>query len=404
MKVLIVFSLAMLVAIQPLRVLSLSIRKHVAVKEETVTLDFKKISIRELLEFFAEQTNYNIILDESVVGAIALHLKEVSWNEAFDAVLQIAGLAKQVRNNVIYVATPTNFARRQQIIQQAALYKTVKIRLKHIDAKQAVEQVKMEGQLLTSLAKIACNLQENSLWIKESVDNLPIVVDYLHKLDMPGSQILIAAKIVNLDDKQKSELGIKFSSDCNDNKLIGPHDVALNNFPLAIISLAQNRLLNLELEALEKEGHSHTVADPTIVTQNRRTATIEAGEDIPYQEKTSSGATSVTFKKAALSLKVTPIILPDNRIILELEINQNKVLPLSVNGTPVIQTQELKTQVVVHSDEGVILGGIYETEHAKVISGLPLLNQVPAINALVTHNQNEQLKKELFIVISPHRL
>lgn len=390
------------------RVQSKSLNKKVIMQPHLITLDFKKISIKELLEFVADEMDYNIILSENVTGSIALHLKQVTFMQAFNAIIEISGLAKQIENNMIYVGTPANFAERQKNIQQAALVKPIKFMLHHIDASQVANSLKTEGQLLTPIAKITSNPQDNSLWIKESNENLPLILDYIRKLDVPEKQILITAKIVNLDDKQKCQLGIKFNSStprANAQRMPSPlSDNQSNSFRFAIMNFSQNQMLTVELDALEKMGHSHVIADPSIVTQNRKTATIEAGEDIPYQEKTSSGATSITFKKAALSLKVTPTLLPDKRIILELEISQNKVLPLSINGTPAIQTQELKTQVTVASDEGVVLGGIYETEHANVTTDMPIINQVPIVKSLIKHKENEQVKKELFILISPRIL
>lgn len=381
-------------------------KKSIPPVSQVITLDFKRIAIRELLEFVADQLRYNIILSESITGYISLHLKQVTWMQALDALLDVSGLVKKIDHNMLYIGTPSNFVARQQNMQQAALLKLIKVCLHHIDAAQAYSLLKTQTDFLTPMAKVTCNSQENSLWIKESIENLPPVIDFLHHLDVPDKQIVIEAKIINLDENKKCELGFKFNST---NAKLSPEVTGLtgndsNKFNFAIVSLAQNKILNLELDILEKTGHSQVVADPIIVTQNRKTATVEAGEDIPYQEKTTSGATSVTFKKAALGLKVTPTVLPDRRIILELEISQNKVLPISINGTPAIQTQELKTQVIIHGDETVILGGIYQTDSAKVKTQLPLIGNIPGIGALVNHNENQQVKRELLIFITPHIL
>lgn len=285
--------------------------------------------------------------------------------------------------------------------------KTIRVVLRHIDAEQASTFLKTQADFLSPLAKIICNLRDNSLWIKETADNLPLVLDFLRQSDVPDKQILISAKVINLDEKQKCELGVKFNSCVTNrisNKPTSSTEEVNNRFNFAILTMSQNQQLNIELDALEKTGHSTIVADPTIITQNRKTATIEAGEDIPYQEKTASGATSVTFKKAALSLKVTPTVLPDHRVTLDLEINQNKVLPISINGTPAIQTQELKTQVIIRIDQSIILGGIYETDQAKVKTTVPIIGHIPVVGALVGHADQQQVKRELLILISPHLL
>jgi type IV pilus assembly protein PilQ len=403
----ILFLLLMIVLLLEQPVVAEQIDKKISVGTQKVTLDFKKIAIRELLELFADELHYNIIINEDVTGSVALHLKEVTWSQALEALLNVAGLAKKIEHNLLYVGTPANFATRQQNLQQAALLKTVRVVLHHIDAEQASTFLKTQADFLSPLAKIICNLRDNSLWIKETADNLPLVLDFLQQSDVPDKQILITAKVINLDEKQKCELGVKFNS-CVASKIsnkgtLGTEEVN-NRFNFAILTMSQNQQLNIELDALEKTGHSTIVADPTIIAQNRKTATIEAGEDIPYQEKTASGATSVAFKKAALSLKVTPTVLPDHRITLDLEISQNKVLPLSVNGTPAIQTQELKTQVVIRADQSIILGGIYETDHAKVKTTVPFIGQIPVVGALVGHSDQQHVKRELLILISPHLL
>lgn len=370
-----------------------------------VTLDFKKIAVRELLQFIAESMHYNIIISDNVTGNVSLHFKQVTWMQTLNSLLDMTGLVKKIDHNILYVGTPADFAVRQQNAAQVALLRSMKLALHHADAYQASTFLKTQSDILSPLAKVTCNLQDNSLWIKETVENLPLVTDFVHAIDKPEGQVLIAAKIVNIDDKKINELGLQFSTkirakggDVSSSLSEGTPNV----FNIAIISMTQHHLLNLELDALEKTGHSNLIADPKIITQNRKTAVIEAGEEIPYQEKTNSGATSVAFKKAALSLKVTPTALPDHRIILDLEISQNKISPLSVNGAPVIQTQELRTQVVVKSNESVILGGIYECSNAKVDSNLPGVSRLPLIGSLVNHEERQESRKELFILVTPY--
>lgn len=371
----------------------------------SMTLDFKRIAVRELLQFIAEEMNCNIIMSDSITGNISLHFRGITWEKAFDTILEMSGLVKKQSGDIVIVGTPSEFSLRQKNMEQATLVKVVKIQLHHADANQTLSLLKSQANILSPAATINVNNQDNTLWLKESVENLPMVIDFIKQSDIPDKQVLISAKVVNIDDKCINELGVRLKTSvartAHDLHSSFP-ETRNNTVNFAILSFAQNQILNLELDALEKTGHSHMIADPKIITLNRHIATIEAGEEIPYQEKTASGATSVTFKKAALSLRVMPTVLPDNRIILELEINQNKISALSINGTPAIQTQELKTQIIIRNDESVMLGGIFSTENSKVIDKVPILGHVPIVGQLLNHCEHQEVKKELVILVSPH--
>jgi type IV pilus assembly protein PilQ len=374
-----------------------------------ITLDFKKIPIRELLQFIAEAMQANIMMSESVTGNVSLHFRNVTWSKALDVILEMSGLViKKEKDNIWLIATPREFAERQKILTEASPMKVIKFNLHHTDAMLISTTLKTQADILSPMAKVSVNPRENSLWIKENAMNLPSLLNYLHQIDLPEKQILISAKIINIDDNKIHELGIHFNgtmkSPSSEGLNVSLPITTSNSLQIAIATLPQNQLLNLQLDALETAGYSKIMADPQIITQNRKLALIEAGEEIPYQETTSSGATSVTFKKATLSLKVTPTTLPDGQIILELEISQNKISPLAVNGTPAIQTQELKTQVIVHDGQTVILGGIYESSNSKIAHKIPLIANLPLIGSLLSHKNRHFIRKELLIFISPHVL
>jgi type IV pilus assembly protein PilQ len=372
----------------------------------SLTFDFKKIAVRELLQFIAESMNCNLMMSDNVSGFISIHLNNVTWQQAFDGILEMAGLVKKYNNHILFVGTPNEFALRQKLLAEAVPVKLVEIKLRHIDANVAYSLLKNHSELFSSNAQITINPHENSLWIKENMNNIPILKRYLHQIDKFDQQILIAAKIINIDNNKIQELGIRFNEKpskqtSNNLSLSLPH-VELNSFQLAILTAAQNELLNLQLCALEATGHSKIVASPKIITQNHKLATIESGEEIPYPESTSSGATNITFKKAVLSLKVKPSLLPDGHIILELEINQNKVSPLAVNGVPAIQTQEVKTEVAVRSDQTVVLGGIFEKAAASSENKIPAVSRLPLIGRFFTHREGNVKTKQLLVFISPH--
>lgn len=377
-------------------------------KSGPISMDFKNISVRELLQFIAESMNLNVIMSASVSGSVSLHFRNILWQNALDLVLEMTGLVKSQRGNTIFIATANEFALRQKQLNEALPLKFVKFKLLHIDVNQAQLLVQNQVNLLSSLAKITVNPLENSLWIKENTENLPHIMRYLKQIDVLEKQLLIHAKIVNVDDQKVRELGIQFGLNTVGKSI----DALSQNLPVtethglcvAFTTLVQQQLINVQLDALEKAGFSQVIACPQLIAQNHKTADIEAGEEVPYQEKTASGATNVSFKKAALSVKVTPTILPDGNVFLALEITQNKISPLSVQGVPVIQTQELKTEVLIHRDETVILGGIYEFSESIVSRQLPFLGELPVVGNLFSCKSKQQTRKQLLIFVSPHLL
>jgi type IV pilus assembly protein PilQ len=377
------------------------------VNKQIVSMDFKKIPVRDLLQFIAESMNFNVIMSESITGNVSVHFQNICWQQALDAILEMSGYVKKQKDNMLYIATAGEFAGRQKSLQEAAPVKTVRIKLRHVDVAVVNDILKTKAHILTSFAAVSINPLDNSLWVKETVDNLPLLTQYLQQLDKPEAQLLVTAKIINIDTKKRRELGLNFNQTAASEQpgrlhLSFPQGTA--NLCLAIASIAQGQLLNLQLDALESAGYSKVIADPKVITQNRKTAIIEAGEEIPYQESTTSGATSISFKKAVLSLKVTPTILPDGQITMNLEINQNKTSSLSVNGTPAIQTQELKTDVVVKDGQTVILGGIYEKADMEFSNGIPGIASLPLIGKLISKNASHCIRKELLIVLTPHLL
>lgn len=377
-------------------------------QKKIITMDFQKIPIRELLQFIAQTMNLNIIMSDSVAGNVSLHFRALTWEQALDTLLEMSGLVKRQKESMLFIATASEFAARQKSLQEAAPIKMLHVKLHHTNVNEISAELKSNPDLLSSFAKIAISTVDNSLWIKETVDNLPLITNYLRQVDKPQDQIMVAAKIINVDNKKIHELGLCFNpipkaDNCSQLHFSFPVD-GRNSLSLAIASIAQGQLLNLQLEALESAGYSKIMANPKVITQNRKPALIEAGEEIPYQESTSSGATSVTFKKAALSLKVTPTLLPDNRIILELEINQNKTSPLAVNGTPAIQTQVVKTEVVVGDGQTLVLGGIFEKSLVEYKNKIPVLSDIPLIGGLLSQKGEHVRRKELLLFVTPSAL
>ena len=239
----------------------------------------------------------------------------------------------------------------------------------------------------------------NQLWLQDDKHHLNAIRRLIHQLDAPVSQVLIKARIVTVEANFMHSLGVMFSAGRGTSK--SNHT---GTFDIPIANLGNGHQLDLELSALEQNGHAHVISSPELMASNRQTAIIESGEEVPYQEKTGQGNTSVAFKKATLRLKVTPIILPNQRILLHLSVNQDKMSGLLLNGVPAIRTQQLSTQVLVDNKETVVLGGIVEYTRSHQETGVPLLRKIPIIGALFRHRRQLKERRQLLIFVTPQVL
>jgi type IV pilus assembly protein PilQ len=263
--------------------------------------------------------------------------------------------------------------------------------------------------LLSSQGHVAADIRTNALWITDTQDHLGQIHQFLQKIDIPANQINITARIVNVDENSLEELGLTLGSSTSKNKTTQnklqmdmPFSIEnTGHFAIALGKL-DDAILSLELSALEREGKARIVSSPKLTTIDRQTAIIESGEEIPYQEQTSSGATNISFKKAVLSLKVTPEITAKQQILLNLVVNQDKVSTLSVNGVPAISTQQLQTQVLVSDGETIVLGGIYEESNNRMMEKIPFWSSVPVIGYLFRHKNTHSERKQLLIFVTPH--
>lgn len=282
--------------------------------------------------------------------------------------------------------------------------------LHYADADTLSELIKSSGEFLSENGSVVSEVRSNMLWLNDTPDNLNKIKAFLWHADRPAKQVRIKAHIVNVDQSSVKELGLRFGTVNQIRSRNGADQLHMDmplsisgagNFTVAIAKLGSNTLLDLELSALEKEGHAKMISNPELVTLNRQTASIESGQEIPYQESTLSGATNIAFKKAVLSLKVTPIVTPDDKILLNLVVNQNKVSPLVVNGMPAVSTQEVQTQVLANSGETIVLGGIYEESINSSNERVPFLSSMPVMGALFKSKASQLERRELLIFVKP---
>lgn len=403
---------------------------------EPVSLNFQNIQVREVLSVLSDFSGVNIVASDSVQGSVTLNLTQVPWDQALDLILKSHGLASRREGDVIVVAPADELAQMERQTlenrvqsQQLAPLKTEYVQVRYAKATDlATMLLGSEGfGLLSERGRVTVDERTNTLLVRDTPEQLAGIRDMLDKLDVPVRQVQIEARIVIARDTASQELGVNWGvsqrqgvtfdedgvgsvvdrnpSGANRGSAglsvdLGDSDGSGSAFSFGYLS--GDVLLDLELRALESEGKSQTISQPKIITANQKKAVIKQGQEIPYQESTSSGATNVEFKEAVLSLAVTPQITPDDSIVMDLLINNDTVSDMSFgNGAPAIDTNSIETQVLVDDGETVVLGGILTSEQLRNLYKTPLLGDLPFIGSLFRYTQESNEKVELLIFITP---
>lgn len=411
---------------------------------EKLSLNFQNIEVRAVLQLIADFTGLNLVASDTVNGSITLRLQNVPWDQALELILKTKGLDKRTVGNVLLVAPAEEIAAREKLEletnKQVAALAPVRLEIVQINYAKALDIVNLLSQdeeLISDRGFISSDERTNTISVRETSDKLEQIRKLISTWDIPVRQVLIEARIVRARSNIAEEMGIEWGGgglDQNGSNLfrIGGSSetlTELNNiaggsggnisFPNALSvdlgvsrqnssSLAigfgtNNYMIDMELSAFESDGKGEIVAQPKIVTADRQTATIKSGEEIPYQEASSSGATSVSFKEAVLSLEVTPQITPDDKVIMDLKINQDNRGEVTA-GIPSIETNEVITQVLVGNGETVVLGGIFQSERSTTITKTPFLGDIPYLGALFTKTEEIDQRAELLIFITPKLL
>ncbi|OGT46965.1 MAG: hypothetical protein A3E82_02855 [Gammaproteobacteria bacterium RIFCSPHIGHO2_12_FULL_38_11] len=262
--------------------------------------------------------------------------------------------------------------------------------------------------LLSPRGKMHYDAKTNQIWVQDDAAHLHEIQSIVSHLNQSGPQFLIKARILTLDKNYQKELGVLFSTQNQTNNPTQSLNMNMpqntdqfGQFTLTISKLSENNLLNMQISALEQEGHAKLISSPTLMTLNNQAAAIESGAEVPYEEATSSGATSVSFKKAVLRLQVTPTSMFDHRVLLHIALNQDKVSALIVKGVPAIQTQQITTQVILKNNTTIVLGGILEQSDSVQKIGTPGLNKLPILGGLFNQKTHQIIQQELLIFITP---
>ncbi len=413
---------------------------------DRLSLNFQDIEARSVLQLIADFTGTNIVVSDTVSGSLTLRLKNVPWDQALDIILKTKGLAMRQTGNVMLVAPSEEIAAREklelesqkQIEELAPLYSQY-FQVNYAKAMTLYELFKnKENSLLTDRGHAIVDERTNTLLIQDTADKLEEIGKVIAQLDIPVRQVLIESRIVIASDDFAKDLGVKFGFSSSDidigetNTAIGGAlggDLTVSptfgqtNFeipagsgneslmvdlpvanPAGGINLLAGKvgsgILRLELTAMQAEGKGEVISSPRVITSNQQKAVIRQGVEIPYQEASSSGATSVSFKEAVLALEVTPQITPDDRIIMDVKVNKDSIGQVFA-GVPSIDTREVTTQVLVDNGETLVLGGIYEQETLNEVDKVPFFGDLPGLGWMFRTTRNSDDKTELLIFVTP---
>ena len=429
---------------------------------EKLSLNFQNIEVRALLQVIADFTNFNVVTSDTVTGNVTLRLKDVPWDQALDIIMQAKGLGLRKSGNVILIAPKDELNAKEKVeleakAQIAALepVRTQSFQLNY--AKAADVATGLTGQtsgqgsstasrILSPRGSVIFETRTNQLFISDIPSKLEEIQAMITKIDIPVRQVLIEARIVIADDTFGRSLGVKLGgSDLRgirggipgygvggDNRItFGGNLNAVGNqtnqpgstsdfgntnfvnlpastqggfnpasFALSLFSAGANRFLNLEISALEADGKGKVVSSPRVITADQQKALIEQGEEIPYNVATSSGATSIQFRKANLKLEVTPQITPEGSVILDVDVTKDS----RGNTTPAgfaINTKHVQTKVLVENGGTVVIGGIFEQADREDVTKVPFLGDVPYLGNLFKTRTKSATKTELLIFLTP---
>lgn len=409
---------------------------------EKLSLNFQDIEVRSVLQLLADFTNLNLVVSDTVQGKLTLRLKNVPWDQALDIILQTKALDKREAGNVIMIAPAEEIANRERIALEGQKQKIelAPLRTEFFQANYAKAQELSEllksgtGSILSERGSVSVDERTNTLLINDTSDQLAEIRALVHRLDVPIRQVLIESRIVIATDDFNKDLGVRWGINRNTTtggtdgfavsgneqgivNLVNGDDLGLERFnvnlpatnaagslSLALARLPFGTLLELELSAMQAEGQGEVISSPRVITANQHEAYIEQGVEIPYLEASSSGATSVSFRKAVLGLKVKPQITPDDRIVMDLQVNRDTVGEIFGAGNlqvPSIDTRELSTQVLVDNGETIVLGGVYEQRLLDSKDSVPFFSDLPLIGKLFQRTRQEDDKSELLVFVTP---
>ncbi len=395
-----------------------------------IALELQGIEVRQALHILAKYTPFNLVLDNTVQGKLTLHLKKMTVEESIDTILRTQGLVKQLIGKTWVIKKGENLSEKESKFLETTCFK-----LQHRSAKDIVKLFLHHHGKQQPLENVfSVDECSNRLWMQDTPERVQRMKSLIQAFDQPIEQVLIEARIVSVNRNFSHKLGshlklqplqqetqaledsqtLQSTTNVRENDHTASrslHPILNIDLPLLENSMSLNipligkglsQILDLELSAMESEGKIQVIAKPHLMTTNRNTATIATGFELSYQEKSRYGNTSLSFKKAVLSLKVTPEVTSENRLFLNLDINHDKPSTMQSQAGLAIDTQTLQTKVGIKSGETVVLGGVYVTTKEEKIQRTPLLGKIPILKFFFRKYHQEEAIHELMIFVTPH--
>ncbi len=397
---------------------------------DKLSLNFQDIPVRSVLQLIADFTDLNLVASDTVGGRITLRLQNVPWDQALDLILRTKGLDKRQVGNVLLVAPAQEIAARERLelenqrqISELAPLRTEFIQVRYANAQQLFSLFEGQGPgVLSERGTEIIDERTNSIILTDTAERLESFRQVIAQLDIPVRQVLIEARIVTANANYSRDLGIRWGiggsartpSNTTLNFGSGLGGTGRMNVDLGVGSptgafgigfIADDYVLDVALGAMAAEGNAEVISRPKVITSDKQMARIESGSEIPYEEAAASGATSISFKRAVLGLEVTPQITPDDRIIMQLRVNQDSVagtVPTREGGEiPFLETNIIDTQVLVDNGQTIVLGGVFQGERSYSVSKVPVLGDLPMVGAAFRRTSESETKSELLIFITP---
>ncbi|WP_429421884.1 type IV pilus secretin PilQ [Pseudomonas plecoglossicida] len=379
-------------------------------KGEPVSLNFQDVEVRAVLQVLADYAGINLVVGDEVQGNITLRLQDVPWDQALALVLRSKGLARREEGNVLLVVPAGELVEHALDAQLQPLRREL-LPIHHADASELAEVLLAtlaDDGILTGRGSLSVDARTNTLVVHQPGDRLAQLRKLVTQLDVPVRQVAIEARIVEANVDYEKSLGVRWGGALHEEVARLGKDVFVDlgveraGAGVGLGLLRGDVLLDLELSAMEKSGNGEIISQPKVVTADKETARILKGTEVPYQETSKSGATSVSFREASLSLEVTPQITPDGKVIMTVRVTKDEPdFVNALNDVPPIRKNEVNAKVRVADGETIVIGGVYSTTQNNVVDKVPFFGDLPYVGRLFRRDALQEKKSELLVFLTP---